>query len=124
MIGLKNVYQSFINDNNRDFHTAQSMKELAELEGLYLHELDSAMALSEEVIHMPGISAHLKYQTKLSLGDFYLISGDVWESTLLYSQVDKDEKDSPLGEEARFKNAKLAYYKGDFDWSAKRNWRC
>jgi predicted Zn-dependent protease len=59
----------------------------------------------------------LKNTTKLSLGDFYLASGDVWESTLLYSQVDKDEKDSPLGEEARFKNAKLAYYKGDFDWA-------
>jgi TolA-binding protein len=31
--------------------------------------------------------------------------------------VDKDEKDSPLGEEARFRNARLAYYKGDFDWA-------
>jgi predicted Zn-dependent protease len=41
----------------------------------------------------------------------------VWESTLIYSQVDKDEKDSPLGEEARFRNAKLAYYRGDFEWA-------
>ena len=59
----------------------------------------------------------LKSQTKLSLGDFYLITGEVWESTLLYSQVDKDEKDSPLGEEARYRNARLSYYKGDFDWA-------
>mgnify|MGYP003348155060 CR=1 FL=1 len=36
---------------------------------------------------------------------------------MLYSQVDKDEKDSPLGEEARFRNAKLAYYRGDFEWA-------
>ena len=27
------------------------------------------------------------------------------------------EKDSPLGEEARFRNAKLAYYRGDFEWT-------
>jgi predicted Zn-dependent protease len=66
---------------------------------------------------MPGVNPQLKNQTKLSLGDFYLIDGDVWESTLLYSQVDKDEKDSPLGEEARFRNAKLAYYRGDFEWA-------
>ena len=46
-----------------------------------------------------------------------MIDGDVWESTLVYSQVDKDEKDSPLGEEARFRNAKLAYYRGDFEWA-------
>ena len=93
------------------------MKELADLEGFYLHDIPAAISQSEEVINMPGIPTKLKDQTKLSLGDFYLISGDVWESTLLYSQVDKDEKDAPLGEEARFRNAKLSYYKGDFDWA-------
>ncbi len=115
--GLKNDYLGFINENERGFRTAQSMKELADLEGFYLHDLKSAIDLCNEIIAMPGVNQQLKNQTKLSLGDFYLIDGDVWESTLLYSQVDKDEKDSPLGEEARFRNAKLAYYKGDFEWA-------
>lgn len=115
--GLKNDYLAFINENERGFRTSQSMKELADLEGFYLHDLKSAIDLCNEIIAMPGVNAQLKNQTKLSLGDFYLIDGDVWESTLLYSQVDKEEKDSPLGEEARFRNAKLAYYKGDFDWA-------
>jgi tetratricopeptide (TPR) repeat protein len=115
--GLKNDYLAFINENERGFRTAQSMKELADLEGFYLHDLKSAIGLCDEIIAMPGVNAQLKNQTKLSLGDFYLIDGDVWESTLLYSQVDKEEKDSPLGEEARFRNAKLAYYKGDFEWA-------
>jgi len=115
--GLKGDYLLFINENERGYRTAQSMKELADLEGFYLHDLKSAIALCNEIIAMPGANSQLKNQTKLSLGDFYLIDGDVWESTLLYSQVDKDEKDSPLGEEARFRNAKLAYYKGDFEWA-------
>lgn len=115
--GLKGDYLAFINENERGFRTAQSMKELADLEGFYLHDIKSAIDLCDEIIAMPGVNQQLKNQTKLSLGDFYLIDGDVWESTLLYSQVDKDEKDSPLGEEARFRNAKLAYYKGDFDWA-------
>jgi predicted Zn-dependent protease len=114
---LKGDYLLFINENERGFRTAQSMKELADLEGFYLHDLTSAINLCNEVIAMPGVNSNLRNQTKLSLGDFYLIDGDVWESTLLYSQVDKDEKDSPLGEEARFRNAKLAYYKGDFEWA-------
>ena len=115
--GLKNDYLLFINENERGFKTAQSMKELADLEGFYLHDLKSAITLCDEIIAMQGASRQLKNQTKLSLGDFYLIQGEVWESTLLYSQVDKDEKDSPLGEEARFRNAKLAYYRGDFEWT-------
>lgn len=117
LVNLKYDYLGFINENGRSFRTAQSMKELADLEGLYLHETDSAIAICNELIAMPGVNQTLKNQTKLSLGDFYLIIGDVWESTLLYSQVDKDEKDSPLGEEARFRNAKLSYYKGDFEWA-------
>lgn len=114
---LKNDYLTFVNENGRGFRTAQSMKELADLTGFYLHDLEGAVAICNEIIAMPGVNNQLKNNTKLSLGDFYLIGGDVWESTLLYSQVDKDEKDSPLGEEARFRNAKLAYYKGDFEWA-------
>jgi predicted Zn-dependent protease len=117
LLGLKSDYLSFIDDNGRGFRTAQSMKELADLEGFYLHDIKSAIELCNEIVAMPGVNQQLKNQTKLSLGDFYLIDGDVWESTLLYSQVDKDEKDSPLGEEARFRNAKLAYYRGDFEWA-------
>jgi predicted Zn-dependent protease len=117
LLALKGDYLSFINDNERGFRTAQSMKELADLEGFYLHQPDSAIALANEIIHINGITNELRNTTKLSLGDFYLADGDVWDATLLYSQVDKDEKDSPLGEEARFKNAKLAYYRGDFDWA-------
>jgi len=117
LLGLKSDYVSFIDENGKTPRTAQSMKELADLEGFYLHDIPAAISDCEAVISMPGIPPQLKDQTKLSLGDFYLISGDVWESTLLYSQVDKDEKDGPLGEEARFRNAKLSYYKGDFDWA-------
>lgn len=117
LLGLKADYLSFIDENGKNPRTAQSIKELADLEGFYLHDIPAAIADCEEIINMPGIPPQLKNQTKLSLGDFYLISGDVWESTLLYSQVDKEEKDAPLGEEARYRNAKLSYYKGDFDWA-------
>ncbi|MBL7800479.1 MAG: tetratricopeptide repeat protein [Chitinophagales bacterium] len=114
---LKADYESFIAENGKNARTAQSIKELADLYGFYIHDINAAVATSEELIDLPGIPQSLKNQAKLSLGDFYLISGDVWESSLVYSQVDKEEKDSPLGEEARFKNAKLSYYKGEFEWA-------
>ena len=117
LLALKNDYLNFIVENGNSPQTAESIKELADLEGFYLHDVPSAISRIEELIALPGINQKLKNQAKLSLGDFYLINGEVWEATLLYSQVDKQEKDSPLGEEARFKNAKHSYYKGDFDWA-------
>jgi hypothetical protein len=39
------------------------------------------------------------------LADIDLFNDEVWEATLLYSQVDKSMKEEPLGHEARFRNA-------------------
>lgn len=39
------------------------------------------------------------------------------ESALLYAQVDKTMKETPVGYEAKLKRAKLAYYQGEFELS-------
>ena len=46
-----------------------------------------------------------------------LMRNEVWEATLYYGQVDKEFKEDPLGQEAKFRNARLSYFQGDFDWS-------
>ena len=56
-------------------------------------------------------------QLKLKLGDIYLHNDEMWEATLLYSQVDKSMKEEPLGHEARFKNAQLRYFIGEYEWA-------
>ena len=56
-------------------------------------------------------------KAKLYLGDYYLIDDQPWESILLYTQVEKDQKGNPVSEEAMYRNAKLSYYKGDFEWA-------
>ena len=71
----------------------------------------------DELIKYPGINLKIQSEGKISLGDFYLMQGERWESTLLYSQVDKTYPNDHLGHVARFKNAKLSYYSGDFQWA-------
>jgi TolA-binding protein len=46
-----------------------------------------------------------------------LLNGEIWEASLLYSQVEKDFKYEAIGQEAKFKNAKLSFYAGDFSWA-------
>ena len=114
---LEAEYNAYLTEFGRTRSTVPVMRDLAEFEARYLYNLEKAIALLEEVIKIPQVSRVTLAEVKLELGDYYLMSGDPWEATLLYSQVDKDQKDSPLGEMARFKNAKLSYYKGDFDWA-------
>ena len=81
-----------------------------------LNETDKAIELLNNVLNH-NISRYNKAKTKMALADVYLYKEDVWEATLLYSQVDKAMKEEPIGHEARFKNAKLRYYIGEFDWA-------
>jgi tetratricopeptide (TPR) repeat protein len=80
----------------------------------YLDEKDKAIALLDNLLKNPRITLSLKSKVKLDLGDIYLLKGEPWESSLLYSQVEKLLQENPVGYEAKLKNAKLSYYKGDF----------
>jgi len=114
---LEDKYISYLNTYGKTAENISSMRELADLKAYFLHNLDTAILILEELIQMPNLSKKVKNEVKLDLGDYYVLAGDVWEATLYYAQVDKDEKDSPLGEDARFRNARLSYYKGEFEWA-------
>ncbi len=90
---------------------------LAKLQTYYLNKPDAAIALIEELISNPGIDATTKAEFKIQLGDIYLIKNTIWDASLLYSQVEKDFKFEPIGQEAKFRNAKLSYYAADFNWA-------
>ena len=110
-------YQGFINEFGVNAKTISTLRDRALLMAYYQHDVDAAIAVMEELIELGYAGRSFIAQSKLYLGDFYLVKGELWESTLLYSQVDKAMKDEPLGEEARFKNAKLSYYRGEFEWA-------
>ena len=81
-----------------------------------LNEIDKSIDLLNEALEL-NISKLNKARLKMKLADIYLFKEEVWEATLLYSQVDKSMKEEPIGHEARLKNAQLRYYIGEFDWS-------
>ena len=64
-----------------------------------------------------GFSPRAQNEAKLEMADIQLLMGDVWEATLTYSQVEKAMKTDTISQEAKFRNARLAYYKGDFEWA-------
>ncbi|MBP6455931.1 MAG: tetratricopeptide repeat protein [Chitinophagaceae bacterium] len=118
-VEIKNLcadYENFL-ANNVKFKVTETIREYADLEARFNSNIKKGIEILSEVISILGIDKQFKARCKLDMGDYYLLDGDVWESTLLYSQVDKDFKQDMLGEEARFKNAKLTYYNGDFKWA-------
>lgn len=107
-------YKDFIKQYPDNVNSLEAARSEALLFANYLDQKDSAVQIINRLLANPKTSLHLKSKAKLDLGDIYLLKGEPWESTLLYSQVEKVQKENPVGYEAKLKNAKLSYYKGDF----------
>jgi lipopolysaccharide biosynthesis regulator YciM len=114
---LKQEYQNAINELGMNSRTVVLMRDLAHLQAFFLDELGESVALLEEALAIPGSTEKTKADIKLELGDIFLFTGEVWEASLLYSQVEKAFKNDPTGHEAKFRNARLSYYIGEFEWA-------
>lgn len=98
-------------------YRSQILKDLIQLQAYYLNKTTDAIRLLESFIQIPGIEAIVRAEYKIMLADIYLIKGEIWDASLLYSQVEKDFKYEPIGQDAKFRNAKLSFYAGDFAWA-------
>lgn len=117
LLTLKQDYLSFLNEFGSNESTADVMKNLAQLEAFYLDDKYGASTLLDQILVLGNVRQSFKAECKLLLGDIKLLNGDEWEAALLYGQVDKDFKEDPLGQEAKFRNARLSFYQGDFAWA-------
>jgi len=117
LIELEKNYIDLLTEFGQTATTAFAMQKLANLQTFKLHKLNEAQKVLEDALKVPQIRPALLAACKLDLGDVYLLNGQPWEATLLYSQVEKESPNTPIGQDAKFRNAKFAYYTGDFTWA-------
>lgn len=114
---LENEYNLILQEFGRNELMAKTMKDLAHLLAFYENNFELAIQQYEEIINIPRVDRYFKAQCKLELGDLYVLKNEVWEAMLLYGQVDKDFLEEPIGQEAKYRNAQLSYYIGEFEWA-------
>ncbi len=114
---LKKAYMETLEEFGESSFTLPLMYNIAELEGFYLNHIDSAMTWYQTIIDLPNLNNELVAKAKIALADLMIVENDIWEASLLYSQVEKEFKYDQLGEIAKLKNAKVAFYTGDFYWA-------
>ena len=99
------------------YYGQQVAGDYAAVAAQYADSVDKGIEILQTAIKYPDTRKNMAGTFKLQMGDYYVLEGRIWDASLLYSQVDKDFKQDVLGENARFKNARLAYYRGDFEWA-------
>ena len=117
LLSLEKDYIDLLNEFGKTNSTVFAMQKLANLQAFKLHKPVEAQKLLEEAINIPDIKISSLNSCKLDLGDVYLMNDQPWEAALIYSQVETAYPNTTIGQDAKFRNAKLAYYTGDFKWA-------
>ena len=110
-------YEDLLKRYGKNGSTVGLVMNLAHLYAFYLDNVDNAIELLKEVPKLSNVDNYTKAKAKLSLGDILLFSGQKWEGSLMYKQVEKANKYDAIGFEARMKSAKFFYYVGEMDWA-------
>lgn len=117
LASLEQTFLSTMEEFGRNARVVEMMMQLAELYTFHIHDTQKGIDLLYELLELPGIRTEDLASAKVQLADALLFIGDVWEATLLYSQAEKLVKTGDIGRMAKLKNAKLAYYTGEFEWA-------
>jgi outer membrane protein assembly factor BamD (BamD/ComL family) len=87
----------------------------AELQGQYLNQLDKAQIKVNLVLDNSRFSSRKKAEAKMLLGDIYLLKGETGDALLTYMQIERDNEDDDMGQEAKLRTAKVSYYDSEFE---------
>ena len=114
---LNDDYKELIKELGANNKTVILYTNFAHFNAFYLHDLVAAENLLIDAMLISAIDDMDLAECKMEYADILLLKGNVWQSMLYYSQVEKDFKEHPIGHEAKLRRAKISYYQGDFRWA-------
>ncbi len=110
-------YNIALNRIGKNYRSLPLIIELAHIQSFYNDNSSKGIELLNEALNLDRLTDVQKAEIKMKLGDIHVLHGDIWEASLYYMQVDKAFKFEPIGQEARFKNARIFYYDGEFNYA-------
>lgn len=93
------------------------LMQLATIQAYYANQAPKAISILQDLLKTAGLTSMQQAETKVLLADIYVLTNEIWEASLLYMQVDGDFKYEPIGFEAKYKNARIFYFSGDFKFA-------
>lgn len=115
-LNLEQDFRKVIEENGIHSSTMDWIRKYAHLLAFYVNKPQDAIDILEKAMAATR-DVKEKNQYKIDLADVQLYTGEIWDASLNYSQVEKDLPNDILGSEAKFKNAKLSFYIGEFNWA-------
>ncbi|WP_282126154.1 tetratricopeptide repeat protein [Marinifilum flexuosum] len=114
---LASSYDKFLNQEKNIGQTSRAIVRHAHILSAYLNQSNKAIEKLEAILKNRNIHPQFKSEIKMELADIKLFTDEKWDAILLYSQIEKANKNNTIGYEAKFKKAKVSYYMGELKWA-------
>lgn len=114
---LERQYENAIAESGFNNETIEMIRSLAHLKAFHLDKTAEAILMLEEALKIRGATPNTIALCKLELADIYLIDNNPWDAIITYAQIEEANKNNPVGYEAKFRRARLAYFQGNFEWA-------
>lgn len=111
------AYRIKLEKLGRKRNTLPLIIEMSHIQAFYANQAVEAITHLNDALKIQGLTDMQRAELKTKLADIHVLHGDIWEASLLYMQVEADFKFEPIGHEAKFKNARIFYYDGEFDFA-------
>ena len=110
-------YSSVLARLGKTKFTIGILNEQAHILAFYADRAAEAIVILQDAILVQNLTDIQRAQLKMQLADIEVLKGDIWEASLLYMKIDKDFKFEAIGDEAKYKNARIFYFDGEFDFA-------
>ncbi len=117
LVPVEDLYRQALDEMGLNNRTIRLLRNLAQMKAFHMGKTDEAIKLLETAIEVRGLPRRVVAECRVELADILVLTGDVWDANLLYALVDRTFRDDPIAHEARFKNARLSYFIGEFEWA-------
>ncbi len=117
LISLDQKYSSTLEELGFNKQTIDIILDWAYLKGFYLNQTEEGIALLFEALEIPQLSKVDKAKAKMQLGDILLFQNNIWDAVVYFGQAEKSFAEDILGQEAKYRKARVYYFTGDFGWA-------
>lgn len=112
-------YEDLLERRGRIAPYFDAMYRKANLQAFYLFDPKGAQAELDRIINL-AIPAQSSAKANLLYGDVLLMQKEYAKASLRYDMVAEAFKEGQIGAQAKFKQGRLSYFKGDFEYSKAR----
>ena len=116
-VALEKDFKRVLDEYGMHSSTVEWICKYAHLLSFYVDKSEEAIDVLQKAIAASARNPLEVVVYKTNMADIELYRGNVWDATLLYSQVEKAYPNDTIGQLAKYKNAKLSFYIGEFNWA-------